>query len=110
MTSLPTQSACDHEGRVLTRLTFIPPRALDINFNGNFVHTLCQRGPDKPSNKFEKNRSMECRKMCMFPYGTFVGLERQIYTELLNKIYRRVSLKMIAVMITIGQQRVKEGK
>ena len=30
----------------VTSLTFIPPRALDINFNGNFVHALCQRGPD----------------------------------------------------------------
>ena len=42
--------------------------------------------------------------------GTLVGLERQMYPELLNKVYRRVSLKMSAVMITIGQQRVKNGK
>ena len=42
--------------------------------------------------------------------GTLVGLERQMYTELLNKVYRRVSVKMSAAMITIGQQRVKEGK
>ena len=42
--------------------------------------------------------------------GTLVGLERQMYPELLNKVSRRVSLKMSAVMITIGQQRVKKGK
>ena len=33
-------------GRLGAYVTFIPPRALDINFNGNFVHALCQRGPD----------------------------------------------------------------
>ena len=33
-----------------------------------------------------------------------------MYPELLNKVYRRVSLKMSAVMITVGQQRVKKGK
>ena len=42
--------------------------------------------------------------------GTLVGLERQMYPELLNKVYRRVSLKICAVMITTGKQRVKEGK
>ena len=42
--------------------------------------------------------------------GTLVGLERQMYPELLNKVYRRVSLKMSAAVITIGQQRAKEGK
>ena len=39
---------------------------------------------------------------------TLVGLERQMYPEF--KVYRGVSLKMSAVMITIGQQRVKKGK
>ena len=31
--------------------------------------------------------------------GTLVGLERQMYPELLNKVYRRVSLKMSAAVI-----------
>ena len=96
---------------MLTRLTFIQPKALDINFNGNFVHALCQRGPDKTSNKFEKKIGPWNIVKCVCSrMGTLVGLERQMYPELLNKVYRRVSLKMSAVMITIGQQRVKEGK
>ena len=33
-------------GGEIAVLTFIPPRALDNNFNGTSVHALWQRGPD----------------------------------------------------------------
>ena len=55
-------------------LTFLPPRALDINFNENSAHVLCQRGPEKISSKFEKNWSIQCRKMCVFLSGNIGGI------------------------------------
>ena len=60
-------------------LTVIPARALDINFNENSVHGLCQRGLDKTSNKFLKNGSFNVVKCVCSRTGTLMGLERQKY-------------------------------